>query len=252
MRLWTALASGLACVSLCIAGASSLQSFLPETFLAGKAYITQAGVVAGSKEYDAAFGENWNSVRTFRLMNKLEKPLKVYIEARSDNLYKPHYRDYVMQSLQTWSAALNGRLTYTLTNNPREADITVAWVPAFSDRYVAGLTTYSVGHADVQIKTVGVPDKDIKCNIIHEFGHALGISGHSTHPADIMVGMRRWQRGPVQYDPMLSRQDVHAIRRLYSSAWRKGEDLYSSIAQSTPIPISPVSSTTTDANPSGI
>ena len=126
-------------------------------------------------------------------------------------------------------------MSFVETTKRRDADITLDWVPAFDDRYVAGVTNYSVGHASVEIKTVGVPEKDIKCNILHEMGHALGISGHSNNQNDIMVGMRRWHRDNTPYEPRLSRRDVQAIRRLYSANWKKGEDLYAASAQQAPI-----------------
>jgi hypothetical protein len=201
----------------------------------GTAFVTQAGT--SSLEPEAAFGQNWESVRTFGLTRRLNAPLKVYVDTHGNGLYKAQYRGYVEQSLRSWSQALNGRLSYTYTNNPQAADITVGWVSSFpGDPYVAGVTNYWVGHADVQIKTIGVPEKDIKANIIHEFGHALGIAGHSPNQQDIMVATRRWHRGNTNYEPRLSRNDVQAIRRLYSLSWQRGEDLYSASAQSASLP----------------
>jgi hypothetical protein len=133
-----------------------------------------------------------------------------------------------------WNEALEGRLNYSYTKNRHDADITLDWVPAFPDPYVAGLTTYRVGHAAIEIKTMGVPEADIKGNIIHELGHALGISGHSNTPGDIMVGTRKWHRAGSAYNPQLSKRDIQAIQRLYSLTWKKGEDLYAVQAQAEP------------------
>lgn len=215
-----------------------------------QSYIKQASTAATTREYDNVFGMDWDSVRTFRLMQPLSDPLKVYVETQRGDLYQPHYRDYVLQSLNAWSGALDGRLQYVLTPNRQQADIIVDWVRAFNDRYVAGITTYRVGHARIEIKTVGVPDKDIKANVLHEIGHALGIAGHSNHAGDIMVGMRRWQRDAQSaYNPQLSARDVQAIRRLYSPNWRRGEDLYSAMAQAAPVASRPQESAITP--PSG-
>lgn len=240
MKFWAALAGGLLSVQLCLCTGifNTFDGLFPQE---GRSFITQAGTVAGSaganREYDIAFGKNWESVRIFRLLQPLQAPLKVYIETNpaKNPLYKAQYKDYVVQSLNTWANALDGRLSYTLTSNPRQADITVNWVTGFTDKYIAGITTYRVGHAAIDIKTIGVPEKDIKGNILHEVGHALGISGHSDHPGDIMVGVRRWQRGNTAYEPKLSARDVQAIRRLYSAQWEKGEDLYTAKAQTAPI-----------------
>lgn len=199
----------------------------------GKAYVTQANQGSNAHEYDIHFGESWQSVRIFKLLEPLDQPLKVYVSSHPQNsaLYKESYRTYVGESLRMWNEALEGRLNFSYTKNRHDADITLDWVPAFPDPYVAGLTTYRVGHAAIEIKTMGVPEADIKGNIIHEIGHALGISGHSNAPDDMMVGTRKWHRAGAAYSPQLSKRDVQAIQRLYSLTWKKGEDLYAAQAQ---------------------
>ena len=184
-------------------------------------------------DYDTFFGKDWLSIRTFRLLTPLEAPLKVYVDKapRDARLYKPQYFSYVQESLRVWAEALDGRLRYEFTDNPAEAQIRVGWVPSFPDKYTAGEAVYKVGEAAIQIKTVGVPDKDIKANVIHEFGHALGIADHSPNQGDIMVAMRRWVTNDANYNPRLSKWDKMAIQRLYSRRWMKGEDLYAAVRQ---------------------
>jgi hypothetical protein len=225
-RFWAALAMPF--LSLSVSVFSNLSQEPSKQFPLGQAYVTQAG--AASQSAENYFGDNWDSLRTFKLNKSINAPLRVYVETHGA-LFSPEYKSYVSDSLNAWSRALNGRLAYTLTPARNRADITVDWVPSFSDRYVAGITSYGIGYARMQIKTQGVPTKDIKANIMHEFGHALGIAGHSPYNDDIMVATRRWHRGDVVYEPHLSRRDVQAIRLLYSTKWRKGEDLYSADAQ---------------------
>lgn len=234
MKYWTGLCGLLTAVSCGLGGLFHEPGDFHSGEFRGTAFVTQAGPTASNAhEYDVSFGESWQSVRIFRLLDQLDKPLKVYIETHPQNqaLYKQNYRNYVAESLKVWDEALDGRMKYTYTTNPKEADISIHWVSSFDDRYVAGLTTYRVGHATIEIKTISVPEADIKGNIIHEFGHALGISGHSNNPDDIMVGMRKWHRDNVPYNPKLSQRDVQAIKRLYSRDWKKGEDLYAVAAQ---------------------
>lgn len=235
MKYWTALC-GLLLAAVITSGGPARWITSGMCFAdseSGQSFVTQSNGTSSGREYDVNFGENWQSVRIFRLLEPLDKPLKIYIETNPKNqsLYRPNYRYYVQESLKVWDKALDGRLKYSYTTSKKDADISVEWVSGFSDRYVAGLTTYRVGHAAIEIKTVGVPEADIKGNIIHEFGHAFGISGHSNHPDDIMVGMRKWQRGGAPYYPKLSSRDVQAIKRLYSGSWKKGEDLYANAAQ---------------------
>ncbi|WP_373533555.1 matrixin family metalloprotease [Vampirovibrio sp.] len=213
------------------------QNLPPQNTPSGRAFVTQSSPGSFAHDYDINFGESWQSVRIFRLLEPLGNPLKVYVASpHNAAIYKESYRSYVAESLRMWNEALDGRLNYSYTKNRNEADITLDWVPAFQDKYVAGLTTYRVGHASIEIKTVGIPEADIKGNIIHEVGHALGISGHSNASGDIMVGTRKWQRTDTAYNPKLSQRDIRAIQRLYSLTWKKGEDLYATQAQSAPLP----------------
>ena len=182
------------------------------------------------QHYDTHFGKNWKSIRTFRLITPLNKPLKVYVDTHSRNgqLFKQQYAQFVKEGLDAWSEALDGRLHYTFVNNPKDAQIRIGWVASFPDKYTAGEAVYKVGDALIQIKTIGVPLMDIKTNIMHELGHALGIADHSPYPGDIMVAMRRWKTHN-NYQPKLSDWDKMAIRRLYSLSWIKGEDLYQAV-----------------------
>lgn len=183
-----------------------------------------------SGKVDTYYGENWDSMRTFRLMRNLSKPLKIYVD-KPANLYRDEFGAYVTQSLDAWSKALDGRLTYVIVKSRAEADITVDWTSRFSDPYIAGMTSYGPGYAKLVMRVANVPPKDIKANIMHEFGHAFGIAGHSPHAADIMVANRRWRRGDLSYNPVLSARDIQAIRVLYSGSWHRGEDLYAANAQ---------------------
>ncbi len=177
--------------------------------------------------YDLYFDRNWRSIRTFKLLEPLREPIKVYVETRpaDPGLYRPEYFDYVRQGLDAWANALDGRLKYSFTQHAGDAQIIVQWVPEFEEKYTAGDAITRFGHSNIRIKTVGLPQMDIKANIMHELGHALGINGHSENRDDIMVGMRHWTTDR-NFQPRLSEGDIRAIRRLYSSDWRKGEDLY--------------------------
>lgn len=187
-----------------------------------------------SQDADDYYDESWKSIRTFKLQQNLRRPIKVYVESypQETRLYKPQYAQYVQEGLNAWSEALDGRIQYVMTNNPREANIRVNWVARFSIPDQAGETEFTIGDASVKIQTVGYPDNVIKGNIIHELGHALGIGEHSTHNDDIMVACREWKsyQEYKSHTPKLSERDKLAIRRLYSPQWRKGEDVYRAIA----------------------
>lgn len=177
------------------------------------------------------FDESWESIRTFPLDRPLRRPLKVYVAAPNNRLYKPQYRQYVLDALEQWSAALDGRLKYTLVNRPKNSDIQVHWVAGFPEADQAGNTEFGIGFATVEIKTPGLPDNIIRSDIMHEFGHALGLASHSNLNEDIMVSCKSWHSFEEYktFEPRLSERDVAAIRRLYSSQWRSGEDVYATL-----------------------
>lgn len=193
------------------------------------AYTSQSSIGAAT-QYSKYFGKHWRSIRTFRLLSRLEEPLRIYVEGASNksDLFRPQFTSYIQDGLTAWSNALDGRLMWIYVDDPGQAHIKFNWVRGFDDPSIGGLATTRVGDVRIRIKTVNIPEMDIKANIMHELGHALGINGHSNHHGDIMVGTRRWIRNG-SYQPRLSQYDKDAIRRLYSMDWRQGEDLYQAV-----------------------
>jgi hypothetical protein len=193
-------------------------------------------------DYPMDWNDSWDSIRTFRLLHPLLEPVRVYIapvpSGAAGNAEK--YRGYVTQSLDTWSEALDNRLKYVVVDDPRKANIKVFWVDSFPSRYQAGETECNWEYAVVKIKLDGLRDNVILSNILHEFGHALGITSHSDHNDDIMRTFRDWRSYEeyVNYKPKLSSRDVKAIRRLYSRQWQKGEDLYAAVDR-IPVAVTP-------------
>jgi hypothetical protein len=172
----------------------------------------------------------WQSFRTFQLTKPLASPLKVYIEThpRETNLFKRRYERYVRESLEQWAEALNGRLLYTITDNPRMAHIQIHWVRSLALSDQDGETQFHGGKAGIKIKIPGVPEPELRMDILHELGHALGIVGHSKNANDVMAEITRWtpEQLKQEYRPVLTTRDKQAIQRLYSPNWQHGEDLY--------------------------
>jgi predicted Zn-dependent protease len=188
----------------------------------------------GNLNYFQNNSQEGESMRTFPLTKSVYHPIKVYVQATENPLYKPEYTQYVAESLQNWAEALDNRLRFELVDSPRQANIRVYWVKGFSDPYQAGECEFKPGDATVSIKAANMPGTRIKGNLMHELGHALGISGHSDNNNDIMVGTRNWSSYEkfVHESPKLTENDKLAIRRLYSTAWLPGEDLYQAVKAS--------------------
>ncbi|MGL6136626.1 MAG: matrixin family metalloprotease, partial [Planktothrix sp.] len=58
--------------------------------------------------------------------------------------------------------------------------------------------------------------KYIEAAILHEFGHALGIWGHSPEPTDVMYFSQ------VREPPPISARDINTLKRIYQQPTRLG------------------------------
>ncbi len=114
-------------------------------------------------------------------------PVTVYFER--DANYSDYYRRLALEGFDQWVAATGSVVRYREVNSPNDAQIRVAFKPDTRN----GLTTYtyypSSGRlisAKVEIGIQGGSPIDIRSVSAHEFGHAIGIGGHSANPEDMM------------------------------------------------------------------
>jgi len=89
-----------------------------------------------------------------------------------------------------WAAATNGKVHYQIATSGSNAEITVRFDPTTSN----GLTRLTfVGRtlrrAEIEIGVESLGFDDIQCIAAHEFGHALGLDGHSDSPDDLMYSI---------------------------------------------------------------
>ena len=129
----------------------------------------------------------------------------------------------IQTGFNRWAAATGGIVGYLIVTNSAQAEITVS-VTTIPDP--TGLS--ETGQTSVQTAAGGVltaatmqiyvwPDitvaeltQGLLATATHEFGHALGIAGHSSNPTDVMYA----QHQPSQ-DVMLSTQDINTIKTIY-------------------------------------
>ncbi len=138
---------------------------------------------------------------------KEKLPLKVYIEAGSrESGYKKPFKDFLIESFDTWCRAVDNRLTWIPASDPAQADITCQWArttegleqstgaeggQTLTEMSVDHEGTRRIEHGRITLLTFTmqgkpVPDAEMRSTALHEVGHVLGLGGHSSNPRDIM------------------------------------------------------------------
>ena len=129
----------------------------------------------------------------------------------------------IQTGFSRWPAATGGVVGYTLVTDPALAQITVTVIPipdptGLSETGQTSVRTTTGGvltAATIQIYVwpdITVPEltQGLLATATHEFGHALGIAGHSPDPSDVMYA----QHQPDQ-DVLLSVRDINTIKTIY-------------------------------------
>ena len=112
-----------------------------------------------------------------------------------DSAATPEREQSTLAGFSEWVQATGGAIRYQRVADPDRADIVVTFdlEPTVSEHPGA------VGHtdlrhsgpvlarADMVLATAGVTADELQQTAAHEFGHALGINGHSDAPDDMMT-----------------------------------------------------------------
>ncbi len=131
--------------------------------------------------------------------------------------------DLILTGFGRWPAATGGIVGFTLVTDPSQAQITVSVVTIPDPMGLAetGKTSVTPGAGNVlqaaamQIYVwpdITVPEltQGLLATSAHEFGHALGIGGHSPDAGDVMY---------VSHDPnadvLLSARDINTVKTIY-------------------------------------
>ena len=159
----------------------------------------------GGSSQDVVFTPNYiSSLDSLNHWSVL--PIKVYFALPADwtNTYPA---DLPAQAAQSWN--ISGKQAfYSVVGSQAEADVTCSFVPSPLPKWgvnTVAVTEYSIDTSqhlmvpgtvsvicalhDVSGRALGAAQ--VQTSIAHELGHALGISGHSPNPSDLLYALEQ-------------------------------------------------------------
>jgi predicted Zn-dependent protease len=127
------------------------------------------------------------------LLHWKQMPVRIYF-IPSDAAARPR-REEAQDGFEEWVKATGGLISYRIVDTQAQADITVAidagsTVPGQHGASGNTSVLYSrdeMKHAGIEIAAGGTTPNELQEIAAHEFGHALGIDGHSDNPDDLMT-----------------------------------------------------------------
>lgn len=151
-------------------------------------------------------------------------PLKFYIapfrwyKRQQNDSYK--YFAHVKRALNTWEQASGGKVRFSIVQTLNESQVSLDWRRI--DRKSLGHCYYEpdeqgrifsadieIGLSDGIIHQQYQDENEVYHTILHEIGHAIGLTGHSPYKTDIMYT-------PHQYGVVsLSQRDAFSLQWLY-------------------------------------
>jgi predicted Zn-dependent protease len=162
--------------------------------------------------------------RTVRWPDKA-MPIKIHIAPfrwyeKTKQRESTMYQGMVMEAMATWHQATQGKVRFQVVNNLNDSQINVVWRRV--DRTSLGHCEYLVNKASMIYSaeiSIGLSDNvihsqyndpdEVRHTILHEFGHALGLIGHSDGSNDIMYVPHQF--GVTQ----ISQRDALTVQWLY-------------------------------------
>ncbi len=155
-----------------------------------------------------------------RITRFTKLPITVYVEGL--DMQGKEYADDLQYALETWEGCSNKMLKFQLVDSPDGANISVSWVKKLE----AGDHDHPLGVAELEridhdkfrvgmriCLRNGTTNKPLthdqmRTVLLHEFGHAVGLWGHSKDKADVMYYAAN--------APRPTPRDINTLKLLYS------------------------------------
>ncbi|MYB96503.1 tetratricopeptide repeat protein [Candidatus Poribacteria bacterium] len=169
-----------------------------------------------------------------RITRFTQMPIQVYI---SPILKESPYLPEIRYAMQEWHTASEGDIRFEETETPQNADIRVSWGHSglhtdFQDMRLGSAELTRLKDTKQMVVqdpadasppftvevilmlegdgTIGeLSQKEMRTVCLHEFGHAIGLWGHSPHPGDISY--------PTATAQHPSTRDITTLRELYNT-----------------------------------
>jgi hypothetical protein len=136
-------------------------------------------------------------------------PLQVFFER--DKNYRPDRQACVVRGMERWTAATHGFVRFEQADSRTAADVVVRFDPSSNDGYTTThFTNGEITTADVRVGVKRGSSPDMEAIASHEFGHVLGIDGHSSDKGDLMYPVHR-MGAPYR----VSARDLNTLARIY-------------------------------------
>ncbi len=141
----------------------------------------------------------------------------------------PEYITAVQNAFSEWENATGGDIRFKETMGNKNANIIVEFVSSLAplgenDAEICGKTVPSVKDKTLNSMVIYLKKTDSEGNnynydnlttlVLHEIGHALGLSGHSADPSDVMSYDSEYINGGT-YRKSPSERDINTLRLVY-------------------------------------
>jgi hypothetical protein len=142
-------------------------------------------------------------------------PVKVYFVPSTEST--PERQGLAVSGMSQWNHGTDGLVRFEVTQDPAAAQISIQFVPSLEGTLI-GWTNWTfdgagvIQQASTKISVKGLDNGDVQWVAAHEFGHAMGLDGHSKEHDDVMFAVHL-----LGSDWNLTTRDENTVKTAYES-----------------------------------